>query len=84
LAKTPTAVSASYDRRIGRVVIELSSGLAIAFKRYEAQGMQGATPEDLAGIETSPSDLFCIFPSSMQICTFHYRLKVFGAFLVGL
>lgn len=62
LAKTPIAVSASYDRRIGRVVIELSSGLEIAFKPHDAQGLQGAKPDDLAGIEISPSGLGLHFP----------------------
>jgi hypothetical protein len=57
LAKTPKAVSARYDRRIGRVVIELSTGLAISFKPHDAQGLEHAKPEDLAEIEISPSGL---------------------------
>ena len=32
LANTPTAVRARYDRRSGRVVIDLSTGLSITFK----------------------------------------------------
>lgn len=62
IAKTPTAVVARYDRRIGRVVIELSSGLEIAFKPHHAQGLEGAKLDDLANIEISPSGLGLHFP----------------------
>lgn len=63
LAKTPTAVAARYDRRIGRVVIDLSSGLSIAFKAHDAQGLENAKPEHLAAIEISPSGLGLHFPA---------------------
>lgn len=63
LAKTPTAISARYDRRIGRVVIELSTGLGIAFKPHSAQGLEKATPTDLADIEISPSGLGLHIPA---------------------
>lgn len=62
LAHNPTAVAARYDRRIGRVVITLSSGLDIAFKPHDAQGLEGARPAQLAGIEISPSGLGLHFP----------------------
>ncbi|MGI9133092.1 MAG: DUF2442 domain-containing protein [Rhodoferax sp.] len=62
LAQTPTAVAARYDRRIGRVVIDLSSGLEIAFKPHDAQGLQNARPAQLASIEISPSGLGIHFP----------------------
>lgn len=63
LAQSPTAVAARYDRRIGRVVISLSSGLDIAFKPHDAQGLAGAKPAQLAGIEISPSGLGIHFPA---------------------
>ncbi len=63
LAQGPTAVAARYDRRIGRVVISLSSGLDIAFKPHDAQGLTGARPAQLAGIEISPSGLGIHFPA---------------------
>ena len=62
LAHGPKAVAARYDRRIGRVVIGLSSGLEIAFKPHDAQGLQGARPTQLARIEVSPSGLGIRFP----------------------
>lgn len=62
LAHSPTAVAARYDRRIGRVVIALSSGLEIAFKPHDAQGLQNARPAQLASIEISPSGLGIHFP----------------------
>lgn len=63
LAKTPTAISARYDRRSGRVVIKLSTGLDIAFKPHSAQGLEKATPADLETIEISPSGLGLHIPA---------------------
>lgn len=63
LAKTPTATAARFDRRTGRVVIELSSCVSIAFKPRDAQGLEQATPEQLSSIEISPSGLGLHFPA---------------------
>ena len=63
LAGTPTAVSARYDRRIGRLVIELSTGLAVSFRPQDAQGLEHAKPGDLATIEISPSGLGLYVPA---------------------
>ena len=62
LASTPTAVTARYDRRVGRVVIALSTGLEIGFKPHDAQGLEAARPAQLADIEISPSGLGLHFP----------------------
>lgn len=63
LAHTPTAVSARYDRRLGRIAIELSSGLTVSFKPQDAQGLEGAKPDDLVEIEISPSGLGLHIPA---------------------
>ena len=47
----PWAVSAHYDAARGRIVVELSSGLEIAFRPEDAQGLEHATPEQLAEVE---------------------------------
>ena len=62
VAKAPTAVAARYDRRVGRLVIALSNGLEIAFKPHDAQGLEHAKPEELTGVEISPSGLGLHFP----------------------
>jgi hypothetical protein len=62
LAQTPTAVAARYDRRLGRLVIDLSTGLSIAFKPHDAQGLEAAKPGQLAKIEISPSGFGIRFP----------------------
>ena len=62
LANMPTAVAARYDRRVGRVVIALSTGLEIGFKPHDAQGLEAARPAQLADIEISPSGLGLHFP----------------------
>ena len=61
-AKTPTALAARYDRRIGRIVIDLSTGLSVAFKPHDAQGLEQAKPAQLVPIEISPSGLGLHFP----------------------
>lgn len=63
LAKTPVATAARYDRRIGRLVIDLSTGVSIAFKPHDAQGLEGAKPKQLNKIEISPSGLGLHFPA---------------------
>ena len=62
LSTTPTATAARYDRRIGRVVIDLSTGLSLAFKPQDAQGLEHAKPAQLHTIEISPSGLGLHFP----------------------
>ncbi len=62
LAKTPTAIRARYNRRIGCLIIDLSTGFSIAFKPHKAQGLEDARPEQLTKIEISPSGLSIHFP----------------------
>jgi hypothetical protein len=62
LRKTSVATSAHYDRRIGRIVIDLSSGLEVAFRANDAQGLERATASELSKIEISPSGLGIHFP----------------------
>jgi hypothetical protein len=58
----PIAIGAHYDDRLGRVVIRLSSKLDIAFSPADAQGLEAATPDQLAPIEISPSGFGIHFP----------------------
>jgi hypothetical protein len=58
----PQAVSARYDRRIGRIVIRLDSKLDLAFSPRDAQGLEDARPEELDPIEISPSGFGLHFP----------------------
>ena len=58
----PRAVSAHFDRANGRVVVELSSKLAVSFRPQDAQGLEKAKPADLAEIEVSPSGFGLHFP----------------------
>ena len=55
--------SAKFDRRSGRVVLALSTGLQVAFRPADAQGLQQARHEDLARIDISPSGLGLHFPA---------------------
>ena len=61
-ATIPKAFAAHYDRRIGRIVIRLSSGLDVAFSPHDAQGLENAKKSRLEEIEISPSGFGIHFP----------------------
>lgn len=63
MAKTVRAVSAKYDRRIGMVVVQLSSGLYLQFRPRDIQGLEKARPSDLDEIVISPSGLGLYLPA---------------------
>ena len=62
LQKTPCAVKVRYDHKRERVVIDLSTGIEIAFRPHDAQGLERANPKQLDPIEISPSGLGIYFP----------------------
>ena len=47
----PRAAAARYDRRLRRVVVELTSGCTFTFPPRLAQGLETATEEQLAQLE---------------------------------
>lgn len=49
------ATSVRYDAPSGRMVLELSNGCAFAFPAHLGQGLAGASTEDLAAVEITPS-----------------------------
>jgi hypothetical protein len=53
----PRAVSASYDREAGLLVVELESGVRISVPPRMIQGLETATPDDLSTVELSPAGL---------------------------
>ena len=63
IKKGPMAVAARYDQQAGKVVIELDSGLEIAFRPQHVQGLEAATPLDLSEISISPSGQGLHFPA---------------------
>jgi hypothetical protein len=58
----PTAASARFDRRSGRVVVRLTSGIDVGFSPRDTQGLEAAKPAQLDDIEISPSGLGLHFP----------------------
>ena len=56
------AVSARYDRRTARIVVNLNTGVQIAFPPRLAEGLAEASPHDLAEIEISPAGLGLHWP----------------------
>lgn len=65
----PRASAVRYDRRTGRVVIDLTNGCAYAFPAGLAQDLQGASDEDLARIELDGLGFTCIGRPSMSTCS---------------
>ncbi len=60
--KTPAAVAAQFDRKSGRIVISLSSGVEVSFSPSAAEGLENATASQLSAIEITPSGLGIHFP----------------------
>lgn len=56
------AVSARYDRRTARVIVNLNTGVQVAFPPRLAEGLAGASPSDLVEIEISPTGLGLHWP----------------------
>jgi hypothetical protein len=50
-ATEPHAKSARYDRKSGRIVVELESGATFAFPPHLVEGLTEATADELAEIE---------------------------------
>jgi hypothetical protein len=55
-------VSARYDRRAGRVVLDLNSGIQLAVPAARIEGLADASSSDLAVIEISPAGLGLHWP----------------------
>jgi len=53
-ATEPRAVAARYDRESDRIVVILQNGWEFGFKPWLAQGLEDATPEQLAKVEILP------------------------------
>jgi hypothetical protein len=51
----PRAKSARYDRARGLVIVELRNGAYFGFPAQLGQGLRGASPDELAEVEVSPS-----------------------------
>jgi Protein of unknown function (DUF2442) len=50
-ASEPRAATARYDRKLGRVVVELTNGCTFAFPPRLAQGLEDATDDELETVE---------------------------------
>ncbi len=55
-------LSARYDRRRQRVVVELSTGIEVTFSPASAELLAGASPASLSRIEVSPSGMGLHWP----------------------
>ena len=50
-ATEPRAKKARYDRKLGRVIVELTNGCSFTFPARLAQGLERATDDQLATVE---------------------------------
>jgi hypothetical protein len=62
LREEPHVTKAKYDAKLGRVILELSSGAWFAFRPEDAQGLSGATVTQLRKIEVLPGNFAIDFP----------------------
>jgi hypothetical protein len=54
LAKQPRAIKAKYDSRKVRLVVELTNGVILMLPPKLLQGLQSATPAQIAKVEITP------------------------------
>ncbi len=54
--------AARFDRRRQRVIVRLNTGVELTFPATLAEGLAGASPDDLAEIEISPTGLGLHWP----------------------
>src|SRR4051794_7345166 len=69
LRTTPHAVAARYDGERDRIVVELSTGVEVAFPPHDARGLETAKPENLAEIAIDPPASGCTSGGSTRIFT---------------
>ncbi|MGV0759679.1 DUF2442 domain-containing protein [Tistrella mobilis] len=50
-AQEPRAAAVRYDRAAGRVIVDLENGCTFTFPPHLAQGLDGATEDQLAAVE---------------------------------
>lgn len=62
LREGPVAISATYDMRLGEVVVRLSNGVGLLISPGETQGLVGADASALSEIEITPSGLGLHWP----------------------
>jgi len=60
--RIPRAVSAHFDRGVGRIVIGLSTQMDVAFPPHVVQVLENAKPSQLEPIEITPSGFGLHFP----------------------
>ena len=63
VAREPRASAARYDQASGRIVLELTNGCAYAFPAELAQELQGASAEDLSGVQVDGAGFNLHWPS---------------------
>lgn len=51
LRSKPRAVAAHYDRRAGKLVVELQNGVVLQLPPSQLQGLSRASPEDLSKVQ---------------------------------
>lgn len=56
-------LSARYDRRAARIVVDLNTGAQLAVPARSIEGLAEAAPDDLSQIEISPSGLGLAWPT---------------------
>ncbi|MBF0498989.1 MAG: DUF2442 domain-containing protein [Candidatus Riflebacteria bacterium] len=62
----PRAVLARYDRKSGRIIVDLRSGVSFLFPATLAQGLSDASPKDLTQVKVL-ADGFALYWESLDV-----------------
>lgn len=63
LAAFPRVVGVRHSKELDRLLIDLSTGIALAVDYHDIEGLERAGPDDLNLVEISPSGFGLHFPS---------------------
>ena len=59
----PHATAVRYDKRLRMVMVELHTGLTVAFRAATVQGLESASVADLSAVELDPDGFGLHFPT---------------------
>jgi hypothetical protein len=79
MAGEPQAKSVRYDRDSRRIVVDLKNGSTFMFPARLVEGLAGAAPEDIAGVELGPRGAALFWRKLDQ----HYSLAGLTAGIFG-
>jgi len=79
LRTEPRAVAAHYDRRAGKLVVEIQNGVVLQLPPSQLQGLSGASPDELAQVQVEGAGFGLHWESpDVDLCVAGLAHGIFG------